>query len=251
MPALLPLIGKGLSWLGGGSAAAKGFGTVLSTAAPFLNSKGPSPHGQAYGQLAGAFKAADDHGLHRLAVAGSPAGYSPAPSNAAEGLLQAGQMIGQGRSKKEDQLLDAQIAEARSRTVLNEANARRALAGPQPGLGGPSSRLQDLLSVHLDRAGGDREVRVVPETDKPLTGTTNVGDVTMVSPEEEAFSVGLDELLVGALIYGPQWLHEQTQRLGRRSREGATETPGRDAARRSAQERNRRANQSDYLFPRR
>lgn len=247
----LPLIGPALAWLGGGSAAAKGLGVATTALSGILGKpKTYSPSGQSYGQLMGAFRAADEAGLHRLAVAGSPAGYSPAPASAADGLMAAGQMIGQGNTRKQEQLLDAQIEEARSRTILNEANARRALAGPQPGLGGASTALMDMLSAHQDRGGGDRRVEVRPDVDAPLTGTTNAGDVTMVAPSEDAFSVGLDELIAGALIYGPQWLTSVVNRRGQQDRAAAKEPKSRDTARRSASERNRRAQESPYLFGR-
>lgn len=208
------------------------------------------PGKQSYEQLMGAFRAADKAGLHRLAVAGSPAGYSPAPMSEANGLLAAGQALRSGPSAKEKELLDAQIEEARSRTILNQANARRALLGPQPGLGGASSRLIDALSAHTNRLGGARGVEVVPERDVPLTNTVNAGRATMNSPNEEAFSVGLDELVIGMLIYGPQyaargirWLSENAPKI--------EEPKSRAGARRAASSRNRRAQESDYLFPRR
>lgn len=199
------LIGKGLSWLGGGSAAAKGLGTVATAVAPLFGKKGPSPQDQAYGQLAGAFKAADDYGLHRLAVAGSPAGYSPAPSNAAEGLLQAGQMMGQGMGKKQEELIDAQIEEARSRTLLNQANSRRALMGPQPGLGGVGGQTQQTLNrIEQFLAGGDTTGTREPFRNMPLGSTIRVGDKTYYYPNSEALETGLSELMAAGIILGPQ-----------------------------------------------
>lgn len=230
------LIGTGLELLGGAKSLAQG--------------SPPGPGKQSYQQLMGAFKAADQAGLHRLAVAGSPAGYSPAPQSQAEGLLSAGAALRNRPSAKENELIEAQIEEARSRTALNNANARRAMDGPQPGLGGYSPRLSDLLSAHRDRVGGPRGVRVEPEADVPLTGTSNAGKTPMVMPSEEAFSVGIDELLVGALIYGPQWLASQVRRLGDQYGSGP-EPKSREGARRRASEANRRANESPYLGVRR
>lgn len=246
----------GLKWLGGlsGNPIVAGIGTgleLLGAGKSLLQGQGPGPYQQSYAQLKGAFRAADEAGLHRLAVAGSPAGYSPAPSSAAEGLLQAGAQLRAGPSAKEKELIDAQIEEARSRTALNNANARRAFLGPQPGLGGYSPRLADIVSAHRDRLGGPRGVRVEPEADVPMFGTSTIGDDTMVMPSEESFSVGIDELLAGALIYGPQWLAAQVRKFGEATREKGermAEPRGRSEARRSASERERRAQQSPYLF---
>lgn len=234
----LATIGTGLELLGG--------------AKKVFDGDGPNPNQQAYGQLKGAFRAADEAGLHRLAVAGSPAGYSPVPSQAADGLMQAGQALrSQSNAKKEAELLDAQIEEARSRTALNNANAKRAFLGPQPGLGGfTGSRISDIVSAHRDRLGGPRGVKVEPERDVPLTGSVGMGDTTVVSPSEDAFSVGLDELIAGALIYGPQWLTAQIRRLGAQGRDGP-EPPSRAGARDRSRGRERKAQQSPYLFPRR
>ena len=200
----LGAVGKGLGWLGGGSAAAKGLGTAVQAASPFLL-KGPGPKAQSYGSLMGAFKAADEAGLHRLSVAGSPAGYTPAPSAAAEGLMSAGRsMAAQPNSKKQSQLLDAQIAEARSRTVLNQANARRALSGPQPGLGQAGNAVAEAFDRLAD--SGPRRISREPERDMPATQTVTLGDFTGRGPNPEAFEVGVSELLAGGLIYGPQWI---------------------------------------------
>lgn len=83
-------------------------------------------------------------GIHPYAALGAGAGYSnpftssPAGSFIGDGVAAAGQGIdeefGKSASKslasKQGELLDAQIAEARSRTVLNSANAKRTLIGP-------------------------------------------------------------------------------------------------------------------------
>lgn len=235
----LATIGTGLELLGAGK---KVFG-----------GDGPGPQAQSYQQLKGAFRAADEAGLHRLAVAGSPAGYSPVPAQAADGLMQAGQALrGHGLQAKEKELIDAQIAEARSRTALNNANSKRALMGPQPGLGGHTAgTISDLVSAHRDQVGGPRPFKVEPARDVPLTGRTGIGDTSVVAPSEDAFSVGVDELVAGALIYGPQWLTAQIRKLGEKARAAGTEPRDRQEARRRSQTRERDAQQSDYLFPRR
>lgn len=244
---------KALGIAGGPIGQAVGLGLEFAGGLKDAFGRGPTSYGpgkQSYSQLMGAFKAADRAGLHRLAVAGSPAGYSPAPMSEANGLLTAGQALRAGPSAKERELIDAQIEEARSRTILNQANARRAMLGPQPGLGGASSRLIDALSAHTDRQGGARGVEVVPERDVPLTNTVNAGRAAMNAPNEEAFSVGADELLIGMLVYGPQYAARAVRWLAENTPE-YKEPRSRDSARRSSSSRNRRAQQSDYLFPRR
>lgn len=222
---------------------------------------GPGPRQQAKGQLMGAFEAADKAGLHRLAVAGSPAGYSPVPSGQAEGLMRASETLrglNQGKKSraKEMELIDAQIEEARSRTALNEANARRAMSGPQPGLGGASPRLQRALEAFDQsyRGAGNRGVRVEPEGDLPATQTVTLGPYGGRGPFAEAFEVGISELIAGGLIYGPQWLAGAIKDMSSRARDAAPkvdEKGRRDAARERARTRERRAQESPYLFPRR
>lgn len=188
------MIGTGLELLGAGKQV--------------FGSGAPGPGRQSYDQLMGAFRAADQAGLHRLAVAGSPAGYSPAPMSEAQGLMAAGASLRNRPSAKEKELLDAQIEEARSRTILNQANARRAVMGPQPGLGGVSGSTGNLLAA-LDAAagGGTRGVRNEPEAQLPARQRVTLGNLTGVGPNSEAFEVGVSELIAGMLIYGPQWLN--------------------------------------------
>lgn len=201
---------------------------LIGAAKNVFGPKPPGPGRQSYEQLMGAFKAADEAGLHRLSVAGSPAGYSPAPSTAADGLLQAGQALQNTASqKKQDQLIDAQIAESRSRTILNEANSRRALAGPQPGLG---SSLGQVQAFDLAANGGARTVSVEPERDLPATQTVTLGNKTSRGLNPEAFEVGLSELIAGLLIHGPQWANSalkeaQLGLIGRSSHAGSKRPP--------------------------
>lgn len=251
----LPFIGPALSFLGGGSAAAKGLGTALTLAGTAKGivdaNKAPGPSQQSYGQLMGAFRAADEAGLHRLAVAGSPSGYSPVPSAAADGLLAAGDVL-RTNSKKQDELIDAQIEEARSRTILNNANTRRALMGPQPGLGGPSTRLMDALerlSTTPNSAGGPRALETLPEEDAPLLDTTVAPDGTRMRNVRNP--VDLSELIGSALWYGPQYVTGKIRELGEYARRNAPPEDRRGEARRRASDREQRAQRSDYLFPRR
>lgn len=81
-----------------------------------------------------------EYGLHPLVSIGAQtSGYQPVMSQA---MSSAGQSIQTGlaeranakaaasMAKKQEALIDEQILEARSRTMLNQANARRALVGP-------------------------------------------------------------------------------------------------------------------------
>lgn len=196
-------------------------GSILSgIGGLFGRKRGPSPSEQAYGQLQGAFKAADEAGLHRLAVAGSPAGYSPAPQHDGEGVMALGNAVreyAQDRTdkktrQKQDALIDAQIEEARSRTILNQANARRAVSGPQPGLGQASNPVQEAF----DRLSNDgsRRINREPERDQPATQTVTLGRFTGRGPNPEAFEVGLSELAAGVLMYGPQYAAEWAREMG-------------------------------------
>lgn len=196
-----------VGWLGGPVPGAIGTGLeLLGGIKSATGSGGSTPYTQSYDQLMGAFAAADKAGLHRLTVAGSPAGYSPAPMAEAQGLLDAGAALRSRPSKKETELIDAQIEEARSRTALNNANTRRSLLGPQPGLGGFTPRLRDSLDRAQD--GGDRGYRVEPTPDLGARQGVTLGDYTAWGPNPEPFEVGLSELLVGGLIYGPQWMYK-------------------------------------------
>lgn len=88
-------------------------------------------------------------GIHPLAALGAASGYQNpyggpvSGSTMGDGFAAAGQYIGdaidkRGQKKqaatlneKQIDLVDAQIIESRSRTLLNQANAKRALVGPQ------------------------------------------------------------------------------------------------------------------------
>lgn len=215
-------------FLTGGWPGAIGTGLELLGAGKQLFGRGePGPGQQSYAQLMGAAKAADELGLHRSLVAGSPAGYSPAPMSQAQGLLNAGSALRQGRpSPKENELLDAQIEEARSRTILNNANAVRAFHGPQPGIGGNTT----ALGRAFDRLanGGERGIRREPEPDMPATQTVTLGDRTARGPNPEAFEVGMSELIAGGLIYGSQWMIEELRRLEAANRPKHERRPNRD-----------------------
>lgn len=173
---------------------------------------GGDPYGDLYKAQKVKYNVAREEGLHPLAVAGSPAGYAPAPMNTAQSAIDAGQAIASFGNKKqrekEQELIDAQIEEARSRTVLNQANARRALSGPQPGLGGTQGPGSEILSA-LERvlAGGDLTGRREPYRNAPVGQTVRVGNQELKGINPDVFEVGLSELIAGAIMYGPQYLY--------------------------------------------
>lgn len=235
-----------------------GFGNVVSGVGGLFGDggmfgRGGDPYGKIRSAELAKYDAAAERGLHPLAVAGSPSGYTPAPATAAQTAIDAGQAIASlGDRKRQNALIDAQIEEARSRTVLNQANTRRALLGPQPGIGqgaGPGQRILNMLEA-MDSApsGGERGVRVEPEPDMPARQRVWFGDQDAVGPNPEAFEVGVSELVAGLMIYGPQWLAGVIRDLPKPE---VNERPSREEARRGASSRNRRAQESGYLFPRR
>lgn len=112
------------------------------------------------------------YGLHPLASIGAQtSGYAPVMSGAFEsagnaiqtGLAQrANARSASGLERKQEQLMDAQILEATSRTRLNEANAKRALVGtglPED----PFARRKENALVEVMLENGD--VVLVPNPD--------------------------------------------------------------------------------------
>ena len=121
--------------------------------------------------------------------------------------MAAGQQIAASSgNKKQGQLIDAQIEEARSRTMLNNANTKRALVGPQPNLGGPSVLTSRPEAFDRTAEGGPRPVVVEPGRDVPATQQVTIGNRTGRGLNPDAFEVGISELIAGMLQYGPQWL---------------------------------------------
>lgn len=234
-----------------------GAGLALGGALFGKNPPAWGPRAVARRSLLGAFRAADQHGIHRLAVTGSPAGYSPAPASGGQDLMAAGAAVRNlGLEAKEKELIDAQIEEARSRTILNEANARRAIDVPQPGLGGASPRLsqvtQALPSFHKPFQGPERPIVTDPERDMPISNKVAFGRDSYNIPNPDAFEVGLSELIAGGVMIGPQWVNARIKDIRRMVDEmDLKETADREVARRAASQRERDAQKSPYLFPRR
>lgn len=158
------------------------------------------------------------HGLHPLAsIGGVGAQYQP---TAGSPMADAAAGVGRGietyaarrqdapLAKKQAELIDAQIAESRSRTLLNASNARRPIYGPTPGVTGVTSGLEGMDPGE----GGTRPVRREPTPDMPARQKVSLGKDSAVGPNPEAFEVGISELLAGAAIYGPQWLAKKISR---------------------------------------
>ncbi len=155
-------------------------------------------------------------GIHPLAAIGAASGYT----NPFQGSSPTGSAIGDGiaasRTSKLDsrqaKLIDAQILESQSRTILNQANAKRAL--PSPGLGGGP-----LTAFSTPRDGGTgRGVRTEPEADLSGVQSVNLGKFTGWGPSSEAFEVGISEIVAGAAIYGPQWVAKALAALYRNTK---------------------------------
>lgn len=104
-------------------------------------------------------------GIHPLAAMGAASGYqnpfgsSPAGNALGDGINAFREDQAAARQeradaplrKKQSELLDAQIAEARSRTTLNQANAHRTLVGPAASLDPYAPRKENaLISVRLE-----------------------------------------------------------------------------------------------------
>lgn len=127
------------------------------------------------------------YGLHpSTSIGAQTSGYQPVMNQA---FTSAGQSIQQGMAAKADAkadraredrgqaLLDAQIAEAQSRTILNKANAQRALVGP----GAPADpyaprKANALISVRLEN-----------------------GDTVLV-PNPDVYEISPTELATGRLV---------------------------------------------------
>ena len=124
-------------------------------------------------------------GIHPYAALGAGAGYSnpytssPVGSAIADGVGAVGDAIdgkiGEAKGKnlraKQGELLDAQIAETRSRTVLNSANAKRALIGPRAATDPFGMRKENaLIEVKLE----DGTIVKIPNPDVYEIGPTEL-----------------------------------------------------------------------------
>jgi len=196
-------------------------GPILSGLSGFFGGDSPPSQGrQIYSQVQGAVNAGKEFNLHPLAVLGNTSSYVPTSSNNVQSGLQsmgaavstlAAQKDEKAAQAKANELMDAQIAEARSRTLLNLGNANRAFVGP----GGPTGATGGLevvrggsgttYSPHATHEGArKRPMAVEPERDYPISARVGAGDGNVLIPNPETFEVGLSELIAGAAIIGPQ-----------------------------------------------
>lgn len=190
--------------------------------------------GASRGALRGAINEGRRHGLHPLASIGAAqSGYSPITtgSTIGDGISALGSAVAQGGealagkklAAKQEELLEAEITEAQSRTLLNNVNARRAALEPSI----PTGSQGGMPSIYVTLPGGrdpgksgkDRGIDRRPTPDQGATQNVSFGNFTGVGPNPEAFEVGLSELAAGALIYGPQWLYDKALEQYARTRE--------------------------------
>ena len=221
-----------------GNVAAAGVSALGNIASGLLGRrKGKSP-GDA---IKSTVKAARELGIHPLAALGSGATYAPAGSmgnsafladaadNVGQGIRQAAEARARSRAEadgremgaKQVQLIDAQIEEARSRTLLNAANAKR-LIGPQlPRVSGDRGGLEVM-------SGGNtmdgRPIVKEPAADLPARQRVQLGNISATGLNPDAFEVGVSELAAGLLIYGPQWLYNWANEPVKRT--GGRRAPG-------------------------
>ena len=192
----------------------------------FGKKKKQDPGATAFRAGIGSIDAAIARGLHPSMGVGGAGGYSGPVSTAtaSEGLTQVGDAMqrhadrkgNQKLDKKQSELMDAQIAESRSRTLLNAANSRRAIYGPS---NNPTGTTGGIETVRRGGPGldpgetGNRGHIVEPSRDAPGSQKVSIGNETMRGPNPDAFEVGLSELLAGAAIYGPQWLYKKGSKI--------------------------------------
>lgn len=181
--------------------------------------------------IRGTFDEARYQGVHPLALmGGGGAGYSGPISGSndqAGGLARISEALSEASDRKtnskldskQSELIDAQIAEARSRTLLNSANARRSLVGPSNNptgvAGGVETVRRSAGGTDPGSSGKDRGVRREGTPDLPARQRVSFGNRTYTGPNPEAFEVGLGELIASALIYGPQAVYDEIGQMTR------------------------------------
>ncbi len=183
------------------------------------------------GHMYGAAAAGKKLGIHTLSALGvNNPGYTPSNQQPGSGLLEAGQALEDLRANREDkklaqkqsELIDAEIAESRSRTFLNATNSRRALIGPNSNPTGVTGGIESIPGRDPG-SNGDRGTRREPTPDQGATQRVSLGGHDAYGPNPEAFEVGVGELLAGAMIYGPQWLYSRMKQQSIPSRDARDE----------------------------
>lgn len=176
---------------------------------------------------------ADKYGLHRLSVIGSNPGYGgvSSPDILGQSITEGANALAGGieaagaakRDKKLDQIAAeqlelqklrtaAEVAEARSRTLFNEANTKKLIEGPTPSVNGTHGGIEGLTR------GGTLDGRTIvqePARDLAARQKVTLGNRTAIGPNPEAFEVGLSELIAGTLVYGPQWAAQALREANR------------------------------------
>lgn len=171
-------------------------------------------------------------GLHPLAmVGGAGAQYTPVQGDTSHTASAAETVRGYVTSKLDKQiqrknidLIDAQIAEARSRTLINLGNARRA-----------SATMPALTGAAGQKPGDERQTVLEPHRDTPAGTTVDLGGMKAKGLNPDAFEVGLSELVAGLVMYGPQWIYQFLKSPRKKSKSpdrhaGGFGMPGRDIA---------------------
>lgn len=213
------------------------FAPLLGAGIDYLGARADRKQQQAFAQSGLGMRIEDGarYGLHPLASAGATGGPQYQPVNApgtwsnAFGQVQ-NNIANKSNIAKSNELLDAQIAETRSRTLLNLANTRRGDLSTRPAITGATGGMEQLLRA-LDRSsgGGERPVVNEPERQYPMSQRVTLGNRTMVGPNSEPLEVGLSELAAGALIYGPQYLtqvlEDAARSVGERTRSKGRNLP--------------------------
>lgn len=191
--------------------------SVAGIAGGFKKPKGPGD------MLKSTVKAGQKVGLHPLAAMGYQGGYSE-PASVLGDIARGGSNIAgelqnieqrrmekatNQREERRQQRLDAltaarteaEIAEARSRSLLNMANYKRTLGEAVPGTSnGAVGGIERMEGVPPPRP-----TQRDPHKDVPIWNKSVQPDgSTIYIPNEEAFSVGIDEMLGSGSIVGAQ-----------------------------------------------
>lgn len=213
------------------------FAPLLGAGLDFLGARADRKQQQAFAQSGLGMRIEDGarYGLHPLASAGATAGPQFQPVNAPGTWSNAFGQVGANLNNKKNaalsnELLEAQIAETRSRTLLNMANSRRGDLTSPPAISGATGGMEQLLKA-LDRntGGGERPVANEPERQYPARQRVTLGKYTAWGPNPEAFELGLSEAAANAMIYGPQilvqYLEDVTRRAGEKTRAKGRDLP--------------------------
>jgi hypothetical protein len=190
----------------------------LTAAGGFLGGLGSKPKVYSSGDsLRSTVKAARELGIHPLAALGAAgSGFTQVDGGSAfrdaaeateravdRSAAKSGEALNAQLARKQMEVADAEIAEARSRTLINEAEHKRLIFGPRQPTNGTHGGIE-----MLDR----RPVVQDPARNLASRQQVQLGGSVATGPNPEAFEVGLSELMAGAIIYGPQWAYDFLKR---------------------------------------